>query len=185
MIIELTKGLEEKLKDEFNSDLELSIWLLAKVKEERLIIEQAELTKDRPNNASATTVPENYLKLVKESSENYELLTGHMHSRTYGKKIEIFDPYWTISQDNYTPGQIIEEKFYVTRKEKSKGDTEGIIARELYGKAIGIRLNKTLFIHAAYRSEGDIMTRELVKISAYEIDLSNNHKLKELKVIII
>ena len=169
-----------------NTNRELSICALALRIDDKLIIEDIDFTTCGENNADLGDLIKKHLERVRTDPGRYEILTGHAHCRKLKRAVEVFDPYWTIGADEgLVPGSIVDGKFYVTRKGRS-GDSGALQAIHNYlNPLFGINLNRTLFFHPAYGSEGKSMTRGLVSVTGYEFNESARFKVREIPVEII
>jgi len=188
--IEIPPEIEQKLKIIFDTNYEIAVWFLAHHKENKLRIEKflhSPLGHKMHVSPLSVSIDE-CVNFVKDHTE-YELISGHLHSRAYGNIIKPFDPYWTITvkEGNFFPGDIIDGRFYVSKKYiagQEGGDSHGIARLAEFGIARGINLTKTLFVHPRYGSEGKEMCPDLVDIHAYEVAPSQRFKVNELSVIV-
>ncbi|MFH1276093.1 MAG: hypothetical protein ABIH82_03200 [Candidatus Woesearchaeota archaeon] len=191
--IELPLKIGQHIKTLFNTDYEVAIWFLAQKVDEKLKVKRMiHSPPDREKNVSPLNISlqelEELVQITKQDSA-YELITGHMHSRTYGRQIEIFDPYWTVTVNDgdFSPGQIVDGRFYVSKKYQigqQGGDSHSLRGLVEFGKAKGIPLTKHIFVHPKYGSEGNMMTPELVNIDAYELDQTQRFGVRELSVLL-
>lgn len=113
-----------------------------------------------------------------------------MHARRYGDTIEVYDPYWTITVNECDdlPGTIVEREFFVSRKiEKGRrgGDSAGLEGLVDFGRMVSVPLDKALFVHPRYGTEGQVMYRENVDIVVYEFAAGERFKVRRLEVKII
>lgn len=108
-----------------------------------------------------------------------------MHSRKYGERIEIFDPYFTLPNETlgHSPGDIVNGEFFVSRKSRRAGDVGAVKKWAEYFKTVhGISVPYTLFVHPTYGSEGDAMRPDIVAIAAYTLDPSARFGVRDVPV---
>jgi hypothetical protein len=180
-------ALEQAIKENFDTNYEVGCFFLAAREIDSLVIREHLFIPFSENNVSASflnNIPPHFLSAPEEE---YEIVTGHMHSRKYGDQIESFDPYWTIPQNSslYQPGEIVDGKFFVTRKERAQGDSGALKHWTEYFKTTRFKeVDKTLFIHPHYGSEGRQMTPDLVSITAYRYAANLPFNVEELHIMI-
>ena len=186
-LIIIPSALEREIKQTFDTNYEVGCFFLAVKEPDALVITEHLFVPFSESSVSPlflNQVPDSFLKAPED---RYELLTGHMHARKYGEQIEKFDPYWTIGQNPllYTPGDIVDGKFYVTKKALSQGDSDGLKRWCEYFKQTRSKVvDKTIFIHPHYGSEGTLMTPELVAITTYHYDPTLPFNIKEIPITI-
>lgn len=168
-------ALETLIKERFDSDNEIGLWLLAENKDGTRLVTHWDMYQEGANSIDARFVqscPPSFVGAAKANSR-HELIPGHMHARSYGTLVEVFDPYFTLPNPTkgHPPGTIVEGEFFVHPTERRQGDTGAIQGWARYFKDVhDISVRTHLFVHPAYGSEGSVMAPELVRISAYELD---------------
>lgn len=188
--VEISQELEDTIKQLFNTDVELGGYFLAEKENGVLRIINGKLSEHKDLSASVNYLPREYVDLVRAEPDRYEILSAHFHSRSYGKMIEEYDPYWTITQDdgNFRPGQKVDGKFYVSRQDyrwkgKSIGDSDVVefLAQQLKQNN-GLDVRKALFIHPKHFTEGTQMNPDKVAITCYEHDPNARFRVNEVPV---
>lgn len=190
MTIYISPSVNGIIKDSFDTNIELSGWFLAeKINDGDLRIGNTSLALGQEMNVSPLQIPipEDYKKLVQEAPDQWEVLSGHLHARRYGDNIEVYDPYWTITVNECDdlPGTIVEREFFVSRKiEKGRlgGDSAGLEALVDFGRMVSVPLDKALFVHPRYGTEGKVMRREDVQITGYEFDVREQFNVRRLDI---
>lgn len=185
--LELSLNTKRALQDAFDTDDEYCLALLVRKEGDRLVTVQFNLSLGEINSTSMQDVMAHYIPRSREEPHIYEVIPGHAHSRAYGHTIEPFDPYWTIAQaEGLVPGSIVDGKFYVTKKLDNGGDSkafEGLCTS--FGRVTKVNINRTLFVHPRYGSEGNPMTRELVQLTAYGFAPASRFKVREIPIEIV
>ena len=188
-IVVIPSRIEEKIRTLFDTDQEVAAWFLAERRGRVLSVRTLEHSLPGLDNSVSPLqmIPDETLQKVKREKDTYELLSGHLHTRSYRSTIQPFDPYWTVTVDDghFSPGQVVDGKFYVSRKilpGGKGGDSRVLEALMGWGKANGIQLTKTLFIHPAYGSEKRIMRPDLLSIHGYEFDPSHRFRVKDVPI---
>ena len=188
-IIVIPSRIEEKIRDLFDTDQEVAAWFLAEKRGRALVVHTIENGPpgQEGNVSPLQMIPEKTLQMVKRQRDRYELLSRHLHTRSYGSTILPFDPYWTITVNDgqFSPGQIVDGKFYVSRKYAPGQDGGDSLALERlvdFGRAREVDLSRTLFIHPSYGQEGKPMHRDLVDIRGYEYDPSQRFRVKDIPI---
>ena len=147
MVIYLAGDINDEIVRIFDNNLEIPLCFLGEKIYENLFLREFKHDIDSANSTSMQNLMVDYLPIVKKDPERYELVSGHIHSRKYGEKVELFDPYWTLVQgEGLTPGDIVEGRFFVTKKPNSKGDLGAL--RSLYAflrNSNGIEAKKNYF----------------------------------------
>lgn len=180
--------LEDEIKRVFDNNNEVGCYFLAEADGDALHVGLHHFISSEPNSFDAKFVaaaPEDFLARVKENPARYALLPGHMHSRKYGDRIEIFDPYFTLPNETpgHSPGDIVEGKFFVSRKPGRAGDVGAVRKWAEYFQIVhGISVPHTVFVHPAYGSEGDTIRPDLVQIAAYELDPAMRFGVRDVPI---
>ena len=164
----------------FRSNQEVGCLFIGERRSEGLLLIDAYFDSSNDNSVDPlflNGVPREFIARAKDSRA--ELLTGHMHARKYGERIEPFDPYWTVhAPDGVEPGTILSGTFYASSK---GGDTHGIKGWGDYFQMVhSLAVSKTLLIHPAYGSEGKSMQSNLVTVTAYKLDLEAPFGVREV-----
>ncbi|MBU0930361.1 MAG: hypothetical protein KJ623_04805 [Nanoarchaeota archaeon] len=188
--INISKGLETRIKQLFNNNNEISGYFLAVHEDDQIKLVEGIFSECKENDADLKNLPSNYVELVRQYPNYYELIPSHFHSRSYGHNILIFDPYWTISTDygNFIPGNIIGKEFYVSKgnslwKRRKVCDSMALeVLCESIKDQLNIKVSKELFVHPAHGSEGRVMKPDLVEISCYGCSPSSEFGVERIPV---
>ena len=168
--------LDIRVRQLFDSDNEVGLWLLAEQHGEQTVPREYRLYQDGEDSVDARLVagcPKEFLDAVKGDPSRYELIPGHMHSRRDGSLIQVYDPYWTIPHETpgCQPGTIVEGEFFVHPQPRRKGDSGAFQGGANYFKDVHeIAIRRHLFVHPQYGSEGHGMASELLDYTVYELD---------------
>ncbi len=121
-----------------------------------------------------------YAALAKENPETYAIIQMHTHGRKFGELIQKYDPYWTIKcTESRQPGKIVNDKFYVSKREGGD-DLAFKEMAELHIKK-GIKFYH-LFVHPEYKSEGTLMSEDKIKLTGYKFNPNNIGNVEEIPI---
>ncbi len=184
-LVIVPRTIDQAIVDAFDTDNELTCWFVGEIEETRITLRDYQFRPMSEMSASAFELSDPLRAKLRAEPDRWELFHGHMHSRKYGNRIEIFDPYFSLPQKEGTPGEIKEGKFYVTRKgPKTVADSGGMSFWCSWGKANSSKTtDKHIFVHPAYGSEGSIMTPALVTVTCYQHDPATIYTVQEIPVV--
>ena len=152
-----------------NSDVEHSLCFLASDFDGHLEITNMQSSQGNADTCSIFRPSDWFLERAKD---NRTLLSGHVHYTKNGTVIEDAMPYWTLPQGlGYVPRVIINDEFFVGRKQTMRGDTEALLGMSTYfWDCFKIENRLTIFVHPQYDSHGGLMSPNLMQVSCYELD---------------
>jgi hypothetical protein len=178
MDIKLSNKIISIIKDAFNTNNEVAGWAIGSIKGHDITIKEFDLKEFKELGASTFEPKESF------KDKNKVLLSVHFHSRKYGDTIEVYDPYWTVTQkeSNKDKGSIINNEFYISRlHDKGDSDTLEVLSNKLR-KEKNLNIKGALFIHPKYGSQDKLMTNKLIQLTCYAYDPNSKFRVSKLCV---
>jgi len=158
---------------------EFSGLLIAERRKNGLIVFYGELDEGTEDKGSPWRIPGRIEGLIASNSERYTLVPAHSHSRRFGEVIDIIDPYWSANKElagDYERGTVVDN-FFISRKQG--GDS--LVAEHFHKSGIDFHI----FAHPAHGSEGQRMSRDKIRITAYKYNPSSIGRVREVPLIYV
>ncbi len=159
-----------------NSDLEWAGLISMESVGNDFLIRDCHLLEQQENSASISFFEDSAIEF---RAKGLEIMDVHTHSRKEGTLIKGYDPYWSVGKKRalqMKSGMITKDNFYISMQDSADSEVmEYLNSKEII---------YALFVHPAYKTEGQLMSKDKICFTAFKYDPSSLGYVREIPLLI-